>query len=146
MKSDENHEIKRDDWSDIDGDCEELFTDFSDDMKSVLIAKLRETLQQTSRKCSFYRRKLSQNNLERIFGEDQLEYLRTGSSQGVSWSEETLRKGLKLYMACGASGYEEILRQGLPYPSIRTLKSHMRTFQFKSGWLEVLAGCGLNFM
>jgi hypothetical protein len=39
-------------------------------------------------------------------------------------------------MACGTSGYEEMLRQGLPFPSIRTIQRHIQNIKFKPGILH----------
>lgn len=112
-------------------------------MKNALIEKLRDKLRKTLRKCAFYKKKLEQKsstNLEKIFTEDQLKYLETGTCRGASWSEESITKGLKLYMACGTTGYEEIRKQGLPYPAIRTLQSRLKELKFKPGILEEVFG------
>jgi hypothetical protein len=120
--------------SEIDvADCEELFNEVPDDMKNVLIEKLRKRLRDALRRCSYYRKKLEQKNstkLEQIFSDDQLKYLETGTCRGASWSDGSIQKGLRLYMACGTSGYEEIRKQGLPYPSIRTLQSRLSNLKF----------------
>ena len=39
----------------------------------------------------------------------------------------------KLRFACGTAGYEEILRQNLPCPCIRTLTKKLENFKFSSG-------------
>jgi len=36
-------------------------------------------------------------------------------------------------VACGQKGYEELRRQNLPYPSIRTLQHHIQNLKFKPG-------------
>lgn len=56
------------------------------------------------------------------------------------WSENTINKSLKLYLACGAKGYDEIRRQNLPYPSIRTLQHRLQCLKFKPGILEDIFG------
>jgi hypothetical protein len=130
--------------SEIDvADCEELFNEVPDDMKNVLIEKLRKRLRDALRRCSYYRKKLEQKNstkLEQIFSDDQLKYLETGTCRGASWSDGSIQKGLRLYMACGTSGYEEIRKQGLPYPSIRTLQSGLNNLKFTPGILDEVFG------
>ncbi|KAJ8925016.1 hypothetical protein NQ315_001182 [Exocentrus adspersus] len=66
---------------------------------------------------------------ENIFNADQVRFLKTGGHKGrkgTLWSDDTVGKALRLYMACGVKGYNEILRQNLPYPSIRTLQYRMQ--------------------
>ncbi|XP_036140603.1 uncharacterized protein LOC118644901 [Monomorium pharaonis] len=58
------------------------------------------------------------------------------SHKGTSWSPDTITKALKLYAACGQKGYEEIHRQNLPYPSIRTLQSRIQGLKFKPSIFE----------
>jgi hypothetical protein len=59
-----------------------------------------------------------------------------GSLRGLSsWSNMSIHKALKLNISCGTSGYEEILRQGLPFPTIRTIQRHIQDLKFKPGIL-----------
>uniref|UniRef100_UPI00358EA960 uncharacterized protein isoform X2 n=1 Tax=Myxine glutinosa TaxID=7769 RepID=UPI00358EA960 len=66
-------------------------------------------------------------NLSTLFNHDQLNYLqRTKGSKGLTWSEETLEKALKLQWACGSVAYNVLLDQGYPFPSDRTLRRRTR--------------------
>lgn len=71
-------------------------------------------------------------NYRDVFNEDQCEILTSGFGKGHIWSDETINKALRLYVACGAKGYEEILQQKLPYPSIRTLQHRIKSLKFCS--------------
>lgn len=90
-------------------------------------------------KCRLYEQKLKRRNpgkLENIFNKDQLEYLESSNCRGSSWSDKTIEKGLKLYLACGSTGYDELRRQKLPYPSRRTLQHRLAKLKFKPGILD----------
>ncbi|RLU18165.1 hypothetical protein DMN91_010408 [Ooceraea biroi] len=102
------------------------------------IKHLQITLRKTLRQCSELKRKLQQRNviLEKIFADDQINLILNNTQRGASWSTETLDKALKLYVACGSKGYEEICQQNLPYPSIRTIQHHIRGFKSKPGILK----------
>lgn len=49
-----------------------------------------------------------------FFNKDRVEFLLKGNHRGSEWSNETIDKGLRLYMACGARGYEELLQEHMP--------------------------------
>lgn len=100
--------------------------------------KLKKTLKQTMRQCAILKKKLKQKNknMEKLFNADQQIFLASGKQRGGSWSAETVNKALKLYVACGRKGYEEMRRQKLPYPSIRTLQYRIQGLQLKPGILE----------
>jgi hypothetical protein len=53
--------------SEIDvADCEELFNEVPDDMKNVLIEKLRKRLRDALRRCSYYRKKTGTKKFYKI--------------------------------------------------------------------------------
>jgi hypothetical protein len=54
----------------------------------------------------------------------------------MKWSNDTVTKALKLKFACGSSGYEELLKQNFPYPSVRTLQRRLKRLKFNSGILN----------
>lgn len=58
------------------------------------------------------------------------------TSKGMKWSHETVQKALQLKFSCGKSGYETLLGQGQPLPSIRTLQRRMQDIRFESGMLH----------
>ncbi|KAB0804614.1 hypothetical protein PPYR_01584 [Photinus pyralis] len=77
--------------------------------------------------------------LRNIFNEDQVEVLKkrksNRSSKGLKWSNSTITKSLKLKFSCGGNGYEELLKQGHPLPSKRTLQRRLQNLTFDSGIL-----------
>ncbi|PIK41368.1 hypothetical protein BSL78_21778 [Apostichopus japonicus] len=72
----------------------------------------------------------------KIFSVDQLTSLGRSSTRGVRWGDATVKKALQLRFTCGASGYDLLLRQNLPYPSIRTLQRRMQNVAFRPGILS----------
>lgn len=63
--------------------------------------------------------------LGEIFNEDQIKAL---ANQGLScreWSDETIKRAIRLRLACGSVGYQQILDQNIPLPSERTLRRKM---------------------
>jgi hypothetical protein len=78
--------------------------------------------------------------LKQLFNEDQVTILKRRSeeksSRFLKWSNETVVNALRLKFSCGGSGYEELLRQKLPLPSIRTLQRRLQNLNFDSGILD----------
>ncbi|XP_003427736.1 uncharacterized protein LOC100678688 [Nasonia vitripennis] len=59
-----------------------------------------------------------------VFTDDQiraLELRHNNPKSVTSWSHKTMMKAIKLKQECGTRGYEELLRQKMPLPSIRTI-------------------------
>lgn len=76
------------------------------------------------------------NKLRQVFNEDQIKFLQR---KKTSWSNRTIRKALSIKFSCGNAGYEELLNQNHPLPSLRTLRRKIQNLQFQSGILhEVL--------
>ncbi|XP_063920322.1 uncharacterized protein LOC135135231 [Zophobas morio] len=99
----------------------------------TLIENLRNALRKALRERNKYKKALENcvNNLQGTLNEDQIQFIQTGTARGQLWSEDTMTKALKLYLACGAKGYEEIRRQKLPYPSIRTIQQRLQGITLK---------------
>lgn len=76
----------------------------------------------------------------KLFGADQLKALHRGGMRGVKWSPTTIKKAIQLRFACGPTGYELLLKQHQPLPSIRTLQRRMKTLSFKPGVLSQVFG------
>lgn len=74
--------------------------------------------------------------LEIVFNKDQRNFMIYKTQRGTSWSADTITKALKLYVACGQKGYEEVRRQNLSYPSIHTLQHRIQGLKFKPGIFE----------
>ena len=62
--------------------------------------------------------------LKEVFTEDQirvLELRHINPKSITAWSCKTMMKAIKLKQECGTRGYEELLNQNLPLPSMRTI-------------------------
>ncbi|TGZ50578.1 Uncharacterized protein DBV15_12610 [Temnothorax longispinosus] len=70
------------------------------------------------------------------FGNDQLRVLRTGTSRGMKWSEDTILKGLNLRFTCGTRGYNYLRQIMAPLPSVRTLQRSIEHIKFNPGLLD----------
>ena len=55
---------------------------------------------------------------------------------GMKWKSEAVKEALQLKFACGTSGYEFLLKQGMELPSVRTLQLKVQDLKFKSGILK----------
>lgn len=78
----------------------------------------------------------TQDQVKKIFNGDQLCALSRQGTQGMKWSDETVKSALQLRFACGSTGYQTILDQNLPYPSQRTLQRRLENISFCSGILD----------
>lgn len=68
-----------------------------------------------------------------IFNNDQLNILTAKYKKIPKWCDDTLIKAYQLKFACGISGYKELLHQGHPLPSLRTLREKLENWKFLSG-------------
>ena len=71
--------------------------------------------------------------LSKMLNEDQINALRMRYKRVPNWCHATLINAYILRFACGKAGYEEILRQGFPFPSVRTLTRKLENLKFLSG-------------
>lgn len=53
----------------------------------------------------------------------------------MPWSDATIQKALKLKFSCGKAGYEMLLEQGQPLPSLVTLRRRLNLIEFDTGIL-----------
>ncbi|XP_071577512.1 uncharacterized protein [Temnothorax nylanderi] len=72
-------------------------------------------------------------NLEQVFNDDQINTLCRPRGRVGRWSNDTIRKALRLKLSCGSSGYNEILKQNIPLPSERTLRRRLEGIDFEPG-------------
>ena len=56
-------------------------------------------------------------------------------TQAMPWSDATVKKALQLKFTCGSTGYQMLLDQGQPPPSMRTLHRRLAFINFQSGIL-----------
>ena len=99
------------------------------------IVKLKEKLHQVQKQNQGLRKSMScqEKKLSKLFAPDQRKALRRRGTKGLLWSAHTVKKALQLRLACGASGYDLLLKNHQPLPSIRTLQRRMKTISFKLG-------------
>lgn len=62
--------------------------------------------------------------LREIFNEDQIKALINPGST-CQWSDKTIKRAIRLRLACGSNGYQMILNENIPLPSYRTLRRKM---------------------
>ncbi|XP_012536088.2 nudC domain-containing protein 3 isoform X2 [Monomorium pharaonis] len=92
------------------------------------IKQLKKQLEEANRKLDLANKIiLKKSSLKQIFNDDQIEVLMRGSSRGYTWSNDTLKKALRLKFSCGCSGYQELLKEKWPLPSERTLRRKLRS-------------------
>lgn len=77
-----------------------------------------------------------QSIITKIFTSDQIRALVSISTRSSKWSKETIKKAIRLRLACGVNGYKELLQQCIPLPSVRTLQQNLETFHFEEGICE----------
>ncbi|KAK3880916.1 hypothetical protein Pcinc_014625 [Petrolisthes cinctipes] len=91
------------------------------------IARLKKALAKERRmKRKILKEKMSlEGKLCKVFSPNQLLHLGRVKCKGVKWSNDVIKKGLQLRNACGAGGYQLLLSQGQPLPSMRSLRRKM---------------------
>lgn len=67
-----------------------------------------------------------------IFTENQIQALFTKKKSIWNWSDKTIQRALQLKFICG-NGYEGLIQQGYPFPSLRTLRRKLENFKFEPG-------------
>ncbi|XP_057673650.1 uncharacterized protein LOC130904720 isoform X2 [Corythoichthys intestinalis] len=85
----------------------------------LLKRKLRH--EQRLRRSMANERTVMQKKMMTVFNNNQIENM-SKSSRSFKWSRDSYRKALKLRNACGKTGYQELLRQSYPLPSLRSLR------------------------
>lgn len=74
--------------------------------------------------------------LKKVFNENQIEALRRKTTRGMEWSNESIELGLKLKFSCGSTGYDLLINNNLPFPSISTLNRRLENLKFDTGILH----------
>lgn len=89
----------------------------------VKIADLKQELNQqdSTRTAAASKIERLKESLKEIYTKHQMARLTDGTTRGRPWDMETVRRAAKLVLACGRNGYQEILNQGQPFPSLKTL-------------------------
>lgn len=92
--------------------------------------------EQQCRRAAEVRQRIQEQKLRKLFNADQLKALASRTTRGRPWETATIKKALKLRFSCGATGYEEILKSGIPLPAVRTLQQKLRHIVFRAGLIE----------
>lgn len=72
--------------------------------------------------------------LRTVFNKDQIEWLQNFPRRKVyKWSEETIKKALRIKFSCSENGYKELINQNIPLPSTRTLRRSIEAINFQPG-------------
>ncbi|XP_018363197.1 PREDICTED: uncharacterized protein LOC108761267 [Trachymyrmex cornetzi] len=79
----------------------------------------------------------SRKLLKKVFNDDQIEWLQSQCSKRrvYTWSEQTIKKALRIKFSCTNSGYQELIKQNIPLPSTRILKQSLEGIHFTPGIL-----------
>lgn len=83
-------------------------------------------------------------SIRKILNNNQIEVLLRSSERCGRWSNDILKKAIRLKLSCGSSGYKEILRQGIPLPSERTLRRRLEGMDFQpvsEQMFDILSEC-----
>lgn len=70
-----------------------------------------------------------------VFNDDQIMALQN-SMRFKRWSNKTITSSIKLKFACGNNGYQELIKQKIPLPSLRTLSRRLENLKFESGIID----------
>ncbi len=76
------------------------------------------------------------NKVRKVFTKQQVLVLEKTSTKGFEWDSETIKRALQLNFSCGRCGYETLLEQNFPLPSLRTLRRRLECIPFNSGVLD----------
>lgn len=100
----------------------------------IQLRKENKTLRNTNR---LLKNKINNNKyrqaMKKMLTNDQIEALLTKTSSIRNWSNNTIKRALQLKFTCGTTGYEELRRQGMPLPGLRTLRWKIENLKFGSG-------------
>lgn len=76
----------------------------------------------------------------RIFNKDQVLAMQKKSigksTKFIKWTDTTFLKALRIKFTCGVEGYREILKQGIPLPTEKTMQRRVQRIKFESGILN----------
>ena len=109
------------------------------------LARLEKLYEKSERSNILLKKKLNaerkkmkdyKNYISKVFQDDQLKLLSGLYKKVPHWCHETILEALKLRFSCSTAGYEELLRQSFPLPSIRTLTKKMENIKFNGGISE----------
>jgi len=76
----------------------------------------------------------SENSISQFLTKDQIKFM--GVKKMQKWHNKTIKKALQLKFSCGQTGYNTLLKQNYPLPSIRTLNRKIEHIKFEPGILS----------
>ena len=100
---------------------------------SLLRSKVKEERKEKGK--ALRQVKFLKGKVTKVFNENQLDSLSRGTSRGMKWSNETIKKALQLRFACGSTGYNLLLQQQQPLPSLRSLRRRIEFIRMEPGIL-----------
>ncbi|XP_018398978.1 PREDICTED: uncharacterized protein LOC108776770 [Cyphomyrmex costatus] len=71
--------------------------------------------------------------IKQTFTDDQIKALIHPSLRICKWSNNTIRKALRLRISCGSTGYQQLLKEKIPLPTERTLRRRLENIEFEEG-------------
>lgn len=107
--------------------------------KNIVCVNLRKKLKQALCKVRTVSKDEQAKNkaISRFLNSDQRCLLGkvTSSNRGSKWSQNTVKRALQLHFSCGPIGYNMLLSQNYPLPSLRTLRRRLQVLCFEPGVL-----------
>lgn len=76
------------------------------------------------------------HNFRKLFNDDQINCITKQLKRPAEWSDETILKGLQTKFACKKGGYNFLIREGYPLPSLVTLRKRLQGLDFEPGVLN----------
>lgn len=102
----------------------------------IKILNMRHKMKNLRRKVQTLETKIKNDKYKKalvsLFNDDQIETLMT-KKRNKNWSHETIQSALQFKFVCGRNGYDHLVEQGYPFPSLRTLRRKLQDFHFKPG-------------
>ena len=78
----------------------------------------------------------TKSQCSKVSGEDQMKALQYENAVSFAWTNSTIKKALQIRFACGTAGYNCLLQQHQPLPSVCTLQRRTADRNFNSGVLH----------
>lgn len=69
--------------------------------------------------------------MNKVLNKDQMIAFGKKTVRGYKWSNDSVKKALRLKLSCGSAGYQELLSQGIPLSAERTLRQKCVNLEFR---------------
>ncbi len=102
-----------------------------------IIKKNRAALRKVKQENAVLKRtmKIKDKKIKKLLTKDQIGALGRLTTRGMKWSNDTVKKALKLRFAAGSTGYKALQDLQIPLPGIRILQRRMQAVRFEPGVL-----------